>query len=82
MSFAKYDDNCPGCRPVVMTLEGDVLPDTHPVMVAINDVWKETTSAERVAWHAFTCQNAKDTVTLAMISRLRQRMQSACKAAQ
>lgn len=65
-----------------MAMDGSVLPDDHPVMAAILKVWAETTPHERVAWHAFCCQNARDSLTMALIPGLQRKMQDACRRAQ
>lgn len=78
MSWDTFDDNCPGCKPTMVELDsGKVLPDDHPQMVALLKMWRETTIHERRAWHAFTCQNLRDPLTMALIPGLQQKMEQA-----
>lgn len=73
MSFEKHDDECPGCRPVLLNHQTGVpLPEDSPQMQAVKSVWDQTTIAERQAFHRFCCQNSRteeDTKVVASISR-------------
>jgi len=62
MSWSKFEDDCPGCKPALasvktdengqpiikggMAMVGDPLPDDDPQMVAILRVWNETTTRQ------------------------------------
>lgn len=58
MSRLEYDDNCAGCRPVILSLDGKEIREPY-VLAAIDLVWSLTTLAERRAWHRFTCLNSR-----------------------
>ena len=59
MSWQKFDDECPGCKPALLDLQtGQVKPDDSQEMVAIFGVWKNTTLEERQAWHRVCCQQS------------------------
>lgn len=61
MSFEQYEEECSGCRPVVLDVKTlKALPPEHPIMQAVNSVWEQTTRAEREAFHRVTCQNSRD----------------------
>lgn len=76
-----HDPNCPGCRPVMVDPEtGKCLPQDDPVMVAVNKVYDDTTDEERRAWHAFTCQNSRDTKVMELVGNMQFRFQQAIKA--
>ena len=61
MSWEKFDDECPGCKPALIDLKTNkVKPDDSPEMIAIFSLWKETTLEERQAWHRACCSNSKD----------------------
>lgn len=82
MSVEKFSDTCAGCRPAMIDLTtGKPLPDEHPALQAILRVWDETTIHERKAWHAFTCCNARDPLTMALVPGLTHKMQLACRRA-
>lgn len=74
MSRQAYDDDCPGCRPVLIdpgTMEK--LPVNHPAMRAINTVWAGLTLDERRAWHRFTCQNSRAPEDLRVVAIMQER---------
>jgi hypothetical protein len=75
MSRKQFDDDCPGCRPVVIDVKTGK-PDDR-AMAAINQVWEHTTVAERKAFHEFTCLNSRDPEVMAVISRLSERFTQA-----
>jgi hypothetical protein len=40
MSRQKFDENCRGCRPVMIdVVTGELLPDTHPHMMHVLRLW-------------------------------------------
>lgn len=78
MSWDKYDDDCPGCRPVLIDpTTGKVSPPDSPEMKAIMEVWQLTTLTERQAWHRFTCQNSRTPGDLRIINHLVEMMGNA-----
>ena len=77
MSRHTFDDECPGCRPVLIDPEtGKVLADDHPATMQIERVWAGTTLEERQAFHRFTCLNSRATADLQVIQELSRRFQS------
>jgi hypothetical protein len=68
MSLTKFDDNCPGCRPAIIDVKTkQVLPDNHPVMAAMLEVWKKTSIGERRAYHRVMCLNSQDAIDLYLV---------------
>ncbi len=71
MSIKQFDDNCPGCKPVLAdpkTME--TLPDSDPAMQAINAVWATTTREQRQAFHNITCNNSRNAADIALVEPL------------
>ncbi len=67
MPISLFSDECPGCRPAMMDLQGKMLPDDHPAMQAVNRAWLRTTLAQRQAFHRCTCLNSRDPVDLGLV---------------
>lgn len=75
MSLEKFNDDCSGCRPVIIDIKtGAVLPDDDPYMKRVLEVWAVLTREEKEAWHAVTCQNSRDPWTLEVVQDLVRRM--------
>ena len=75
MPWSHFSDDCPGCRPGMMdTQTGQVLPDDHPLMRHVLEVWSKTTLKERRAWHAVTCQNSRTKEDLKLARRIMKRI--------
>jgi hypothetical protein len=80
MSWEKQDDECPGCRPALLSFEtGKTLPDDDPLMVAILKVWAATTREEREAFHRFTCQNSRAGKDVLLVGIISKRMEEAAR---
>jgi hypothetical protein len=80
MSWQKYEDQCPGCTPVLadpVTLEP--LPQDDPMTKAVMEVWAGTTLEERQAFHRFTCLNSRAADDLVIINELTRRIQAAVR---
>jgi len=78
MSLQQFDDDCPGCKPAVLDPKtNEVLPDDHPVMVAIFAVWETTTPEERKAFHDVCCLNSQQPHDMALMQGLVLRIQLA-----
>jgi hypothetical protein len=46
-----FCDSCPLCRPTLMSLDGEVMPDEDPIMQKVYKIWDtETTLEERRAF--------------------------------
>lgn len=59
MSWEKFDDECPGCKPALLDVNtGKVMSDDSPEMMAVFSVWKKTTIEERQAWHRVCCHQS------------------------
>ena len=69
MSLTKFDDNCPGCRPAIVDLATKaVLPDDHPLMIAMLKIWAETSIGERRAYHRVMCLNSRDPIDVYLVA--------------
>lgn len=78
MSWAYFEDDCPGCRPAMIDIKTRKrMPEDSPEMQAVLGVWAKTTTEERRAFHRFTCQNSRTPKDLAVISALSARMNEA-----
>jgi len=81
MSKAKHDDECPGCRPVLVDMAtGKVEPEGSPKMNAVMKIWGQTTLAERQAFHRFTCLNSRADGDVAVMQSLSLRFKQAIEA--
>jgi hypothetical protein len=71
MSREKFDDDCPGCRPVILDREtGRPLPDDHPAMVRIRVIWAGTNFHQRKAFHDVMCLNSRNPADLALVKSI------------
>lgn len=71
MSREKFDDNCPGCKPVILDPETlNPLPLDHPVMKKIAEVWAKTTYQQREAFHNVMCLNSRDPHELTLVEQI------------
>ena len=78
MSIKEFSDDCQGCKPAIIDIQtGRILPDTHPVMVAINKVWAELDLATKQAFHRVTCLNSRDERDLAAVKETARRFAAA-----
>jgi hypothetical protein len=60
MPWDAFSDDCPGCRPAILDVRTKrPLPDDHPIMQAMLEVWKGTTLEQRRAYHAVMCDNSR-----------------------
>jgi len=81
MSKHKFDDDCPGCRPVLIDVDtGNPMPLTHPTMVRVNEIWAQTTLGEREAFHQVTCLNNRTPQVLKLAMQITRRIQDALRA--
>jgi hypothetical protein len=75
-----FSDDCPGCRPSLINLQtGKQMADDDPIMQTVNAVWKQTSYAERQAFHRVCCQNSRRTTDLLACESISQKMQAAMK---
>jgi len=81
MSYAKFEDDCPNCRPALIDVKtGKILPDDSAEMKAINSIWAATTKEQREAFHRATCLNSKEDRDLNVILEIGVRFQEAMEA--
>ena len=81
MSLKKFDDNCPGCKPVVIDVKTKrpVAPDS-PLGKAIEAVWVETTLYERECFHNFCCLNDLSEENYRVMTNISRRITEKAKA--
>lgn len=70
MSKDQFDVNCEGCKPAIIDPETkEILPSTHPYMIAITTLWDEQSLDAKMAWHRVTCKNLRDPADLKLTQR-------------
>ncbi len=75
MSMKEYQDNCPGCKPMILDIHTmKPLPDDDPIMVAALEVWGRSTLEERKAFHDVMCNNSRTLENLRLAEGLTKRM--------
>jgi hypothetical protein len=80
MSWKQFEEDCSGCRPVLIdTQTGQVSAPDSPEQKIIDDLWGATTKPERVAWHAVTCLNSRAPEHLTLMQGFAQRIQEGLK---
>ena len=77
MSIETYRDDCPGCQPAMVGLDGVVVPDDDPRMVDVLKVWALATRKERRAFHRVTCKNSRKASDVRICHGLIARFQAA-----
>lgn len=78
MSRLEFDDECKGCKPVLIDGKTKkVLPDGSPEMQTIDKVWATTTREEREAFHGVCCLNSRAPSDLLVMQRLSERFRAA-----
>jgi hypothetical protein len=78
MSLQKHDDDCPGCRPVLLDANTrQPLSSDSPEMQAVNRMWSSTTLDEREAFHRVTCLNSRADEDLTMVQDIAERISAA-----
>lgn len=71
-----FDPECPHCRPVLINpVTMRVLPDTHPNMVTLLEVWRAAPQAEQEAFHRVTVHGSQDPSDLQIVGSLYERLQ-------
>jgi hypothetical protein len=80
MSYETYEDDCPGCRPVLLdTRTGKQIPDDNPMMQVVLTLFEQLTLTEKQAWHRFTCQNSSAPADLKAVAMFQARIEAALK---
>ena len=81
MSRERFDDECAGCRPVMIDVKtGRLFADDSVEMGIVNRLWSETTLVDRLAWHRFTCQNSRSLVDIQRVKTFSDRLEKALSA--
>jgi hypothetical protein len=71
MSWEKFDDDCEGCRPVILDIDTRrPLPDDHPAMQKIRAIWATTSFQQREAFHNVMCLNSRDPLELTLVKQI------------
>jgi hypothetical protein len=76
MSREKFDENCEGCRPVLIGENGP-LPVDSPEVQAIRAVFEQQPLEVKKAWHAFTCLNSRQPHDLDQVALFMEAMKTA-----
>jgi hypothetical protein len=76
MSREAFDDTCPGCRPVLLTLNGQPLPADSKPMLALAEVWQSLSLKERQAFHDFCCLNQHTKENFSAMSKIAERLRA------
>lgn len=80
MSNKHFEENCPGCKPVLADSETlKPLPNDDPAMIALAGVWEQTTLEERQSFHNVTCNNSRDENDLEVMTKISTQLQQALK---
>jgi len=54
-------------RPVIVDQKTmQILPQDHPAMIRVNEVYDQLSLPEKQAWHRVTCLNSRDPIDLAI----------------
>jgi hypothetical protein len=81
MSKHQYQEDCPGCGPVLLDPRiGTTLPNDHPAMKAIANVWGTATREEKQAFHDVCCLNMRADDVMHLCQQLIGRIQVALSA--
>ena len=77
MSKKEYQEDCPGCRPVIVDFSDNNrrLPDDHPKMVILLKIWREASHAEKVAFHNVTCNSSRRDLDVRLARELMKKFQ-------
>lgn len=70
MSKEKFELHCPGCMPVVIHPQLGRLPNTHPLMQGVMDVYNSFTVAEKESFHAVTVLNSRAPKDIAVMLKI------------
>jgi hypothetical protein len=81
MSFKAYEEDCPGCKPVLLDPDTmKVLGPDDPAVKVINAVWGKTTPEERRSFHDACCNNSRLPKDLAVLESIGKRFEAAMQA--
>lgn len=80
MSRETFTEDCSGCRPALIDPKtGRRVPDDDPSVVIVNRVFDGLSRADKVAWHRFTCLNARDLAAISAVKRFSDQVEAAGK---
>ncbi len=75
MSKEQYDDNCEGCKPVIIDPEtGEPLSASHPVMEVVQKIFTDLSREHKESFHRFCCLNSRAPEDLAAIQHIQQKI--------
>lgn len=76
MSRHDFDPDCPHCRPAIVDpVSGEILPKTHPAVVAANAIWDSLPREEQEALWRIWVKNSRDRADLIIASKYTQALQ-------
>ncbi len=71
MSRQTFNDECPGCKPILIDPSTHKpYPDNHPMMIVLGRVWQETTREQREAYHRVCCNNSETPEDVAVATEI------------
>ncbi len=79
MSKHEFSDDCPGCRPAIMKLDGTVYPPGTPEMDIVDRVWATTTLMERMAFHQVSCLSSQSAVHESLVRPIMKKIEKELK---
>jgi hypothetical protein len=84
MSWETYDDECLGCKPILVdpVTFKPIYPDHHPVMQAVFKFWKTVGKEDKLIWHRVTCLNSRRPDDLKAMEILMEKMQAIIQGAE
>ena len=72
MSKEHYEDDCEGCRPVLINPDtGQPLPENHPISQIVNGVFEKLSKQQKESFHKVCCLNSRDEQDLANVQVFR-----------
>jgi hypothetical protein len=80
MSRNVFADDCSGCRPVLLDPKTkQPFPSDDPAVTLVNRIFDGLSRADKVAWHRFTCLNARDPEAIMAVKRFSEQVEAAGK---
>jgi hypothetical protein len=79
MSRERFEENCEGCKPVIIDMQGHRLPIDSPPVQALRKLFETQPLAVKRAWHAITCRNSRKAKDLKRIEPFQRAMEETLK---
>lgn len=80
MSRNKFEENCPGCRLVLLDPKtGKKLSDDDPLVRTAQAEFDKLNRLEKEAWHRVTCLNSRTPADLQLLNKLMKTLEAAYK---